>query len=101
VFLSCVPEEVRRHPELASTLAAEPNTVLAIIMEIVGRGVERGEVDPAASSSVTSMFLSLTFGLAQQGALAGEPAVRDAAAGFASLLDGHVFRDTSRAPLPR
>jgi hypothetical protein len=38
-----------------------------------------------------------TYGLAQQGALGGELAVRVAAAGCASLLEGGIFIDTPQS----
>ena len=92
-FLSSVPAEIRRHPEIASLLAAEPNTVLTVITEIVERGVQSGEIEPAISTSIVSMFLCITLGLAQNGALNGQHGVHDAAQGYARLFDGQVFRE--------
>jgi hypothetical protein len=91
-FLSSIPGEIRRHPEIAPILAAEPNTVLTIITEIVERGVQSGEINPAISASVASMSLSITLGLAQKGALHGPYGVHDAAQGYAHLFDGEAFR---------
>jgi AcrR family transcriptional regulator len=94
-FLSSIPGEIRRHPEIAPMLAAEPNTVLTIITEIVERGVQSGEIDPAISAAIESMSLAITLGLAQKGALHGPYGVQDAAQGYASLFDGVAFRRNS------
>jgi AcrR family transcriptional regulator len=100
-FLSCIPGEVRRHSELAPILAMEPNTVLTIVAEIVERGVEAGEIERAGSWSAVGMCFAVTLGLAQNGVLAGERGVRDAAQGYVQLLDGQIFQEApekSRAP---
>ena len=96
VFLSSIPGEVRRHPEIAPVLAAEPDTVLTITSEIAERGVRSGEIDPAVASVISSTFFSIILGLAQQGSMYGEQRVHDAAEGYAKLVDGQVFRDSEK-----
>ena len=91
-FLSSIPGEIRRHPEIAPMLAEEPDTALTIVTDIVDRGVQSGEIDEAISASVASMALAITLGLAQKGALHGPYGVYDAAQGYAYLIDGIVFR---------
>lgn len=94
-FLSSIPGEVRRHPDIAPMLAAEPNTVLTIVTEIIERGVQNGEIDRAMAGSIASMSLAITLGLAQKGVLHGAYGVHDAAQGYAYLFDGLAFRETS------
>jgi AcrR family transcriptional regulator len=101
-FLAGIAEEMRRHPELASALMAEPETVLTIVVEIVERGVGRGEIEPDRSSAIVSMFLAATIGLSLHASIAGKAGLDDAVDGFIRLLEGRLFaRALPRSPARR
>src|SRR5579883_3419414 len=59
-FLSALPVELRREPEIASAVAAAPGDVVAVVAEMVDRGVRNKEIARADAPHVVAVFLACT-----------------------------------------
>ncbi|MET0388644.1 MAG: TetR/AcrR family transcriptional regulator, partial [Polyangiales bacterium] len=58
-FLSTIPHELQRHPELASRMVAAPGEVFAILQQIAAAGVRSGEIARAKSDRVVATMVTL------------------------------------------
>jgi AcrR family transcriptional regulator len=92
-LLSALPVEMRRHAEIAAAMHSEPQEVLQIIIGIVARGVETGEIEPARAEAIVSMFLACTMGLSLHAALMGKTRFDGAVEAFARLLEGTLLAE--------
>ncbi|HVU05084.1 MAG TPA: TetR/AcrR family transcriptional regulator [Polyangiaceae bacterium] len=90
-FLSGIAVEMHRHPEVAGVVLGEPNPVLQMIVDIVERGVDEGEIPRGEASAVVSMYLASTMGFSLQAALTGAAGLAEAVEAFVRLLDGNLF----------
>jgi AcrR family transcriptional regulator len=87
-FLSSIPVEMQRHPEVEKAILNERHEVFFMVVEIVSRGVERGEVRAEDAESVVSMFMAATIGLSVQVGQLGKTGFFRSVDAFARLLDG-------------
>ena|ERR1041385_4200765 len=94
-FLSGIPVEMQRHHEIAEAMAAEPNEVLQMIIDIVGYGVDEGDLPPEMASAVVAMFLSTTMGLSLHAALTGDSGLGEAVEAYTRLVEGRLFQRTA------
>jgi AcrR family transcriptional regulator len=100
-LLSGIPVEMQRHPEIATAMLAEPDEVLQMMIDIVRRGVEEGELPSEMASAVVAMFLASTMGLSLHAALTGESGLAEAVEAYTRLVEGRLFRKSASAPSPR
>jgi AcrR family transcriptional regulator len=100
-FLSALPVEIRRHAEIAEAVAAEPNPVVEVFLDVVARGAERGELAPGITSDqVFSMFVACNMGLSLYAAAIDPRQLAATAGAFGALLDGQLFVDSATAAPP-
>ena len=91
-FLSALPVEMRRHPEIAEAVATEPNEVVEIFLAAVERGARAGELATGiAPEFVLSMFIACSMGLSLYAAAIAPSQLAGTASVFAALLDGKMF----------
>jgi len=95
-FLSAVPVEIRRHADIASAMAAQPSEVLAIVVDVVDRGVKARELAPAKADDVVAMFVACTMGLSLYGAAIDTKALPGAVDALVALMDGALFKGRRR-----
>jgi AcrR family transcriptional regulator len=92
VFLSALPVEIRRHPEIAEAVAAEPSAVVAVFLEVVERGAASGELAPGVAPELAlSMFIACNMGLSLYAAAIDPSDLGRTALAFDALLDGKLF----------
>lgn len=91
-FLSSLPVEMQRHPEIAEAMTAEPDPVSTLVASAVERAKERGELRADATPEhVVSMIIACNIGLSLwASAIVPEPS-SDAMDAFAELLAGALF----------
>ncbi|MDD9939979.1 MAG: TetR/AcrR family transcriptional regulator [Myxococcales bacterium] len=91
-FLTTIPIEMKRHPEVAEALVGQPGPIFELVVEVVERGVREGEIARGKAEQVVGMYIAILIGLAIHGSTV--PASHNAAAvqGFFDLLDGKLFR---------
>jgi AcrR family transcriptional regulator len=90
-FLSTVPVEMSRHEEIASEMAKEPSEVVAIVAEVVERGVRAGEIASPKSDGVAAMLLACALGLSVYAASIDPGALPGAAEALVALIDGDLL----------
>jgi AcrR family transcriptional regulator len=95
-FLSAVPSELRRHPEIARRFRPDRSDVSEILITLVQRAVAAGELDPADAGRVAEMFIACMLGLSQYAAFHDRG--RPVATAFAELLEGRLFKRLARTP---
>jgi AcrR family transcriptional regulator len=98
-FLSVLPHELQRHPELAQHFRVGRGDVSAIMSGVVERAVASGELDAKDAARAAEMFIACMMGLSQYAVLKGRG--RPIATAFADLLAGRLFARTKRAARAR
>ena len=88
-FLSALPGEKQRHPEIAQHLRLDDSDVPEILIKVVKRAIAAGELDAKDVGRVAEMFIACMMGLSQYAALHGRG--RPVATAFAELLEGRLF----------
>lgn len=92
-FLSSLPVEMQRNPEIADAMGAEPDPVSRLVGAAVERASERGELAPGVSAEhVASMFVACNIGLSLWAAAIMPGSSSDAMRAFSGLLAGGLFR---------
>jgi hypothetical protein len=94
-FLSVLPNELQRHPELAQHIMPGRGDVAAIMSGVVERAVASGELDAKNAIRAAEMFIACMMGLSQYAVLKGRG--RPIATAFADLLAGRLFTPAPRA----
>lgn len=97
-FLSVLPHELQRHPELAQHIVPGRGDVAAIMSGVVERAVASGELDAKNALRAAEMFIACMMGLSQYAVLKGRG--RPIATAFADLLGGRLFTRKPRAKRP-
>jgi AcrR family transcriptional regulator len=97
-LLSALSVEMRRHPEIAEAMKLEPQYFLEVVIDIVARGVQTGEIDPANAEGTVSMFLACTMGLSAHAALMGEERFYSSVDSFARLVEGSLLGPPKKPP---
>lgn len=90
-FLSALPIEMQRHPEVAQRMLADPGEVFTIMTELVAKGVRAKQIPRDKSERVVSMMVATMMGLSMYATAVGDAAGRQAVAGFMDLLDERLF----------
>jgi AcrR family transcriptional regulator len=97
-FLSVLPNELQRHPELAQHIVIGRGDVASIMSGVAERAVAAGELDKKDAARAAEMFIACMMGLSQYAALKGR--ARPIATAFADLLAGRLFAPVERAKAP-
>jgi len=97
-FLSVLPNELQRHPELAQHIVPGRGDVAAIMSGVVERAVASGELDAKDAVRAAEMFIACMMGLSQYAVLKSRG--RPIATAFADLLTGRLFTPKPRATRP-
>lgn len=91
-FLTNIPTDLQRHPELASRMVAAPGEVFAILQKIAADGVKSGDIAANKRERVAALMVTLFMGLTSyRAAVAGTSYGDHALAGLLDLLDGTLF----------
>jgi AcrR family transcriptional regulator len=93
-FLSVLPNELQRHPELAQHIMPGRGDVATIMSGVVERAVASGELDAKDAVRAAEMFIACLMGLSQYAVLKGRG--RPIATAFADLLAGRLFTRAAR-----
>jgi AcrR family transcriptional regulator len=97
-FLSTLPNELKRHPELAKSFVLDRRAELPTIMsEVVKRAIGLGEIDERDARRVAEMFIACMMGLSQYAVFVGDGA--HAATAFADLLEGKLLARPKGRPM--
>jgi AcrR family transcriptional regulator len=99
-FLSALPGELQRHPELAQSFVPSRDAALSTAMgAIVERAVAHGELPARDALRAGEMFIACMMGLSQYAVFVRDGA--QPATAFADLLEGRLFaRAKPRATTP-
>jgi AcrR family transcriptional regulator len=90
-FLSALPLEMQRHPEVAQGMLADPGEVFTIVNELVAAGVRTKEIPPAKRERVVATIIAALMGVAMYSTAVGDVAGEQAVAGFLDLIDDQLF----------
>jgi AcrR family transcriptional regulator len=93
-FLSAIPLEMQRHPEVAQRMLADPGEVYVLINELVTAGVRSKEIPRDKPDRVVAMTIAVLMGLSMYANTLGEEAGKLAFEGFIDLFDGRLFNRT-------
>jgi AcrR family transcriptional regulator len=91
-FLSALPIEIRRHPELNTALLQQNNAVYQVMASMFDEAKHNGEISTNASTiNLVSAFFGGTVGVAlfQYGLQA--PSMTDAMNVFLEMIEGNIF----------
>lgn len=91
-FLSGIPLEMRRHPEIARAMVAQPGTFFELVLDIIRRGVHGGEIPREKAERVVGVYIAALIGLSIHGSTVGGSHSEAATQGFIDLLEGTLFR---------
>ena len=92
-FLSSLPVEMRRHPEVASLLAVEPDAVSRLLAEAVSRAAARGELaEGVDEDGVLAMVMACNIGLSLWVSAIEPGGSSGPTRSFARLLGGRLFK---------
>jgi AcrR family transcriptional regulator len=90
-FMSALPVEMQRHPELALAITEEPNEIVEIFQEMVEAAVRSGEIARAVAPHVAGTFLACAMGMSLFfAAVDGSQAIAMSDV-FGRMLDGKLF----------
>lgn len=90
-FLSGLPSEMQRHPQIAQRMFADPGAVFTIINELVESGVRKGEIPRAKAQRVVSVMIATFMGVSAYANTLGQSFAKQAIAGLVDLIDGELF----------
>lgn len=90
-FLAELPNEMQRHPEVASLILAAPGEIYAIVTEVVEAGVRAGELPRDKAQRTISLMIASLMGVAGYASTLGWSLGKQAVAGFVDLVDGSLF----------
>jgi len=90
-FLSALPSEMQRHPEIAKRMLADPGEVFAIVQQLVESGVRAGEIPRAKAQRVVSVMIATFMGASAYANTLGPRLAEHAIAGLVELIRGELF----------
>jgi AcrR family transcriptional regulator len=104
-FLTAMPTELQRYPQLARVMKSEPNDIQQITFAVVERGVRLRQIDPRDSERTIAMFIACMMGLSQFAVLFGTEVGTHAATAFAELIERGLLEANAfakpRRPAPK
>jgi AcrR family transcriptional regulator len=95
-FLSAVPTEMRRHPEVARRMLADPGEMYSLLNDLVAAGVHTGEIPGDKAQRLVALMVALLMGFSSYANALGHAQSELAVAGFLDLLDGKLFQPRRR-----
>jgi AcrR family transcriptional regulator len=90
-FLSSLPVEMQRHPQVAQLMVAEPGEVFTIITDLVETGVRAGEIARDKAQRVVSVMIASFMGISAYSGALGPSFSTHAVAGLVDLINGQLF----------
>lgn len=90
-FLSGVPTEMQRHPEVAQRMRANPGEIDTILRKLVERGVQTGELSPDKREQTVGLMIASFMGVSAYINALGRAEGEKAVAGLLDLLAGRLF----------
>lgn len=90
-FLSTLPSEMQRHPEIAKRMLADPGEVFTIVNELVESGVRTGEISRAKAQRAVSAMIATFMGVSAYSNTLGARFAEQAIAGLVDLIEGGLF----------
>jgi AcrR family transcriptional regulator len=90
-FLSSLPSEMQRHPQIAERMLADPGAVFRIVNELVESGVRKREIPRAKAQRVVSTMIATFMGVSAYSNALGPSLAKHAIAGLIELIDGELF----------
>ncbi|MET0284123.1 MAG: TetR/AcrR family transcriptional regulator [Polyangiales bacterium] len=94
-FLSDVPAEMQRHPEIARHMIANPGELDAMLRELVAAGVATGELEHVKAEAALTFLIASMIGISSYVHAVGRAQGEHAVAGLLHVLDGQLFRTPS------
>jgi AcrR family transcriptional regulator len=95
-FLSALPVEMQRHPELAGAMADGGSDVVDIFESAVAIGIKSGEIRREDAPLVVALFVACSMGLSLFAAAVVGSSLPDIIGVFNTLIDGDLFRKPRR-----
>jgi AcrR family transcriptional regulator len=95
-FLSALPVEMQRHPELAAAMADSPSEIVDVFEKAVEIGVKSGEIPRAQAPLVVALFVACSMGLSLFVAAVVGSSLHDIVETFLAVIDGKLFRGRRR-----
>jgi AcrR family transcriptional regulator len=96
-FLSALPVEMQRHPELAHAMAETPSEIVEIFEAAVELGLKSGEVSRQQAPLIVALFVAASMGLSLFSAAVVGSNLHDLVETFVQLIDGKLFRKRARS----
>jgi AcrR family transcriptional regulator len=90
-FLSAVPSEMQRHPQISERMFADPGAVFTIVNELVESGVSSGEISRAKAQRVVSVMIATFMGVSAYSNTLGPSFAEQAITGLVELIQGELF----------
>jgi AcrR family transcriptional regulator len=90
-FLSSLPMEMQRHPQLAQLMVADPGEVFTIVTDLVAAGVRSGEIARDKAQRVVPVMIASFMGISAYSGALGPSYATHAVAGLVDLIDGELF----------
>jgi AcrR family transcriptional regulator len=100
-FLSALPVEMQRHPEIAEAIIATPNEVVEIVEGMVEAAVRSGEVGRGVARYLGATFVACAMGFSLYFATVDTSHPGEMVDVFGALLDGTLFHARPPARRPR
>jgi AcrR family transcriptional regulator len=91
-FLAGIPNEMKRHPEVAQRVLADPGEMFALFNQIVSAGVRTGEIPKERTQRAVSMIVATLMGASAYSNLLGPELGAEALAGFIDLVENRLFQ---------
>lgn len=92
-FLSSLPVEMQRNPEIAEAMDAGPDPVSALVASAFERAESEGELAPGVDAArATEMVIACNIGLSIWAAAITQESSSDAMDAFVQLLSGALFQ---------
>lgn len=95
-FLSGVPMEMQRHPEVARSMLVDPGEFYRLVRQTMEQGVRSGEIPRAKMESAVALVIATLMGISSYTNTLGPRQGELAVAGLLDMLDGELFGRTGR-----
>lgn len=95
-FLAALPSEMKRHPEIARLVLADPGEMFTVFNNMVSAGVRAGEIPKDRAQRAVSTVVATLMGASAYSNLLGPELGAEAIAGFIDLLENKLFQPRSR-----
>jgi AcrR family transcriptional regulator len=90
-FLSSLPMEMQRHPQVAELMVADPGEFFSIISDLVAVGVHSGEIPRDKGQRVVPVMIASFMGISAYAGALGRSYSAHAIAGLVDLINGELF----------